>query len=127
MIVGAENFTCTSGEIVSSEVICDFKSDCADKSDEYHCRKFALKQIYNIGLNCQFMNLDIKNLFDVFIVSLIDRLIYCCIYCITPLLIHVVVPFHLHRLWLYRSTTVKLLIIFPTLSSDYQQKISKWW
>lgn len=35
------NFSCTSGECLPAGLVCDFKKDCKDGSDEEFCGKFV--------------------------------------------------------------------------------------
>lgn len=44
----AGEFTCTSGECLSAQLVCDFKKDCKDGSDEEFCGMLAFLNNHNL-------------------------------------------------------------------------------
>lgn len=40
-----EEFSCTSGSCVSAQLICDFKEDCEDGSDEEYCGMLTFNMV----------------------------------------------------------------------------------
>lgn len=47
-------FSCTSGQCVPAPLVCDFKEDCEDGSDEEFCGMIVMENIVKLILNFNF-------------------------------------------------------------------------